>query len=1767
MTRSSAVHPDVLIVTALQEELEAVLAAGAAARDEPWPSGGLAGQGAGPRAAWEERRDRPGFRYHVARIPNERGETLVVAAAWIGEMGGTAAAARVQQLLDDLKPETLAMCGICAGDRREVSLGDVIVADRVYIYDHGKLVAGAASERFWQDITTYNLEATWRHDAAFFAREFALGAAPLQRDRPVPKAAQRRWLLRALDAHERRGGPAPLDHPERQARCPRWSEIVQELEQGDLNPRGLIRLDEARGAYTLTDAGRAWVVRDRNVHPDEAPAVEPFRVHVGPIATGHSVQEHPGLFDRLRRAVRRTLGVEMEAAALGLVAEREGLRSIIAKAVSDHADHEKDDSFREFACRASAELLLAFLRRQLRPRPQPVKAREDDDASSVHRAPVDRRERPRGELVGRVERVCRLREEGASIVELQPPAPLAGLLEVSRPKEGSPWRFPLGIADKPLDDKALEIFGGILHAYRAENPWVQGRLVHVGERAPEALAHAARARGIELTSLGEYQRLLDLSRYAERQLARVDADERYPSALYVEQHAKHRLGRAPWEATEDVLQQILSVLDSEHGRLLLVLGDFGTGKTFLMRELCRRLTAAGGRTPVLVEMRALEKRRSLNELLAQHFAAAGLGKIDLDGFRYLLAEGRVILLFDGFDELAFRVSYDRVLEHFGTVLEAASERAKVVVTSRTGHFLTDREANKELTTRAEQTGHARLFKLEPFGERQIQRFLVKLLGKEDEARARFELLRHVEDLLGLSANPRMLSFIAEIDEQELTDARAQAGRITSAALYELLLRRWLLGEVKLATDTAEDPALSEAQLWKAVTDLALMLWPKVERGVGIEEIPRELIAAAQALDPKRKPAEEGQVRHQLGSRSLLVRDEAGSFSFLHQSVMEWLVADAAAVEVKASGDAPVLGQREMSDLMADFFIARAGHEAAARWAAGKLRAPGHEVSGKNALRVEQRLHVERRLRSEAPRDEVSQVDAVWDFEDEDLRGQDFSEQDLHEVNFRRANLSGATLVRADLRGARLGGATLRRADLRGAVLAGADLTGADLSWARLTDADLTGATLTGARLLGAKLIGAKLPPLAEREAGGAARTVEGVAPMWMLSAGVLAVAFSPDGDLLASGHTDGTVWLWDAGTGAALRVLRGHTREINSLAWSPDGQTLASGSDDRTVRLWRSTAGEVARVLPSPGGAVLSVTFGPDGSAIAAGLLHGVVAVFPLLDTTAEPLLLRGHAGAVRSVAFGPDGHLLASGSDDATVRLWSARDATELHVLKGHKNRVRSVAWSASGILASGSDDRTVRLWQVNVGSHVGGDLLWSTCAPLAVLEGHDAGVRSLAWSAGGILASGSADSSVQLWQGNTGKALGVFEGHYRCVRGVAWSPDGTIVASGSDDRTIRLWQGSVGRTLRVLKGHDRGFRGVAWSADGMLVASASDDETVRLWQGRTGKEVTVLKGHAGRVNTVAWSPDGVTLASGSDDHSVRLWQGKTGKELGALGGHTGRVWSVAWSPDGVTLASGADDLTVRLWSASTGRPLGVLRGHTAGVGGVAWSANGVIVASGSDDHTVRLWHSRTCEEIDVLMGHTAPVNSVAWSPDGVTVASSSDDYTVRLWQGSTGKTLGVLRGHTAAVNSVAWSADGAVVASSSDDHTVRLWQGSTGQLLGALHGHVRRVWGVAFHPDSRTLASASDDGTVRFWDVGTQRCLAIFLVLAEGWVAFTPDGRYKFGGNLAGSFWHAIHLCRFEPGELDPHVPGLRLSDDELLLRAAPRIPRPRANRTPPP
>jgi WD40 repeat protein len=278
---------------------------------------------------------------------------------------------------------------------------------------------------------------------------------------------------------------------------------------------------------------------------------------------------------------------------------------------------------------------------------------------------------------------------------------------------------------------------------------------------------------------------------------------------------------------------------------------------------------------------------------------------------------------------------------------------------------------------------------------------------------------------------------------------------------------------------------------------------------------------------------------------------------------------------------------------------------------------------------------------------------------------------------------------------------------------------------------------------------------------------------------VSSVAYSPDGQTLASGSWDRTIKLWDVNTGNLLQTLEDHSELVNSVAYSPDGQTLASSSIDNTIKLWDVKTGNLLQTLEGHSYWVNSVAYSPDSQTLATGSYYDTIKLWnvktgKLLQT------LTAHSSWVTSVAYSPDGQTLTSGSSDGTIKLWNVKTGKLLQTLTGHSNEVNSLAYSPDGqTLTSGSDDKTIKLWNVNTGKL------------LQTLEGHSKSVRSVAYSPDGqTLASGSVDRTIKLWDVKTGKLLQTFTAHSRSVNSVAYSPNGRTLASGGADKTIKIWR-----------------------------------------------------------------------------------------------------------------------------------------------------------------------------------------------------------------------------------------------------------------------------------------------------------------------------------------------------------------------------------------
>jgi WD40 repeat protein/nucleoside phosphorylase len=1691
-------HVDVLVLAAVQDELDAVrsLADG-----------------------WQESRDNEGYRLYTREFQTDRGHRLTLATAWIGEMGKQSAAIRGKQLLDELHPSCLAMCGVCAGYREEVALGDIIVADQIWAAGEGKHVVDAPnSEVFYPALRTFDLKSTWKMDAAFLAREFDVQT--LQAKRPPPRENQLRWILHALYRHETENAPAPMVHPERAKMCPAWTDLCRLAQTRELVVR--------KGtALVLTDKGRDAVEADFVDYPDGLPAEPNMRVHVGAIATVQAVEKDAKIFDRLRLQVRNTIGLEMEGSAIGDLALRFDKRAILVKAVQDYADTSKDDAFRAFACEAAARFLLTFLQKHWDPeRILPMRDRRPD------RREFDR-EREDPYLV-RIEQIAALHHPSATLTRRPAETPFSGLIEIDVDHGGFYETHLVAALDKSVSPELIGHFISRLERpFRDRHPFLRSTIVHQGESASKELREETyRRHNVKLTTFREYQGLFDLTHYLQWQTARLEASRVYPPNIYVDPPATYEVsGSLERHRVENALRFLWDLLASpDQRRFALVLGEFGAGKTFLLRELCRRMVVDKHPVwPVLVEMDKLEKRHDLPTLLAAHFAQADVSGFNFKAFQYLLDEGRIALLFDGFDELADRVTYDSVNAHFDTVLSAArGGQAKVVLSSRRQHFLSEAQVKLDLARRAELVQGFHMVLLLRFEELQIRQYLQNVLGNEDAARERYALIDDIKDLLGLSHNPRMLGFIVGIPEASLREAKRQQGTITAAGLYDLLVTQWLDGEYERERRRSTLTGISRRALGQGMTALASSMWKTRVQTVEVKDI-REVLGDVMrqlgepALDPEI-------VTHLFASGSLLVRDADSRFSFVHRSVMEWLVAREAARELVEDADPIALDVDEMSPLMADFFTSMASPARAVAWARGKLFGAEKGIAAKNATLVLQRLG-----------ESFEHVN----FAGQDLRGKDFSGADWRGADLRGTNLEGATLVFTNLSGANLEGARLVRANLTDANLEGALIGQADFRYARLLRANFTKCSgWETTQLFRTNLAGATIPAAwntAAVDPFGAPATNLRVEPAHaIVEAACASIAFDPTGSLLAAGYADATLRIFDAVSGEVLRVCSGHSQTIHSVAFSPNGRMLASSSDDYTVRLWDVATGREKHCLEGHAGFVWSVAWSPNGAILASGSSDRTILLWNLPE--GEVLtVLAGHQHAVTSVAWSPDGRYLVSASADKTLRLWDVAKRLCVRIIEGHNNAVLAVTFAPDGLtMATGSSDKTIRLWDVASGKE------------LRELNGHWQGVYALAFAPDGqTLASGDSAQTIRIWNIATGRPRLSISSQGPHVRKLAYSPDGRTIAAAASGANIQLWDAATGQAQGILEGKTHSVFHVAWSANGQSISYAAQGNLFRSWNVRLGRLQHALNDERLYVMGAAFDARAMDVVYGTVNNTLECLDLPTGRVIWTSLPHTDAVGSIAMSLDGKFVASASTDQVVRIWDAGWGQRICTMPEHGDMIACLAFMPDSRTILAGCHRGTLRAWDVESGRILArQSVGHANQVTAIAPSPLGKLVASASNDGMIRISNLISGKISHTLEGHTGTVWGIAYRSDGRMLASGSADKTIRLWDMASGQEVRCLQGHVNSVWSVAFSPDGRLLASGSVDNTVRIWDVDSGRCLLILLATPEGWASFTPEGRYKFGGNLGGAFWHVAGLCRFEAGEIDAFLPQLRVADNAEMI-----------------
>jgi len=501
---------------------------------------------------------------------------------------------------------------------------------------------------------------------------------------------------------------------------------------------------------------------------------------------------------------------------------------------------------------------------------------------------------------------------------------------------------------------------------------------------------------------------------------------------------------------------------------------------------------------------------------------------------------------------------------------------------------------------------------------------------------------------------------------------------------------------------------------------------------------------------------------------------------------------------------------------------------------------------------------------------------------------------------------------------------------------------------------------------------------------------------------VRGVAFSPDSQYLIFGGDDQVLQVYRVNDGSdaqLLHQLEGQTRGINDVAFSPDGELMATGGgyEDGQVFLWElSSHGNT--VLDTGTEFVDALDFSPDGLrlAVSAG---GVLEIWNVITATQVIILNVGAYAAT----YSPDGRMIATAYDGGMISLVSTANYEEVAQLSGHTVTARDLAFSPDGTLLASAAEDGIRLWSV---SQYAENIPLPPALPTAEVSSTQVDTNAMMlhiehntlgvdYGPGGArIAFGAADGMVRLWTPSIGELLTLNAGD-DLVSNAVISPNGLLMASAGNN-AVRLWDLRTNRQVLVVDSED--MRMLAFSVDNQTFAFVDGNNVVHVWTLLTSRELYTIEDFTDGVGGISFSPNGAQLAvsGGYGSGQIRIYNAADGQLASTLNTGLNAAYGVTYSSDSTMIAIADGNNIVTILDAATNEPIATLAN-----GAYAWmfSPDNTQIAAGGEDGSIYIYDARTGELINTLTGHTAVIESLSYNADGTQLVSTSEDSTVRLW------------------------------------------------------------------------------------------------------------------------------------------------------------------------
>jgi WD40 repeat protein len=1071
-----------------------------------------------------------------------------------------------------------------------------------------------------------------------------------------------------------------------------------------------------------------------------------------------------------------------------------------------------------------------------------------------------------------------------------------------------------------------------------------------------------------------------------------------------------------------------------------ILGEFGTGKTWFAFHYAGKCLRAyrdakskgmpRPRLPLVIPLRDYAKALNVENVLAGFFYTQHNIRLNSDVFDRLNRMGKLLLIFDGFDEMADKIDTQKMTDNFWELAKVVTTNAKVILTCRTEHFPTAQDGRENfggerIPSTANKIAVAPKFEtleLMKFDDEQIR----AVLSRRTNA-ATVELVMANSQLLDLLRRAVMAEFVLEALPE------IEAGKpIDLARVYLYAVRHKMERDI-----TTGRTFTSLADKLYFLCELAWEMLSEDKMSLNYREFPDRLRVLFKNEVKEQKHLDHW--HYDMMGQTMLIRNDDGDYSPAHRSLLEFFVAYKFAAELGLlAADFLEVAQAQSGideSLMPEFYT----------WSDYWRR----DLDDKGDRKLIAPLAGFEREPLYNLRDTFGKSPVTKTILNLLLPAINL------EVKYRESNqlLDLIKSTKAADVGYSGGNAAMVLVKLNSLALEHQDLSGTNIASANLVSVGLRGTDLSGANLANC---------LITRVFG----TLN-------------AVLMSKDDRQLITAHDDKTIRIWERASGRELYRLIGHQGSVRAIVVSVDGKSLYSGSDDGTIKEWNLTNGICRRTFERYQVSVRAVSVSGNGQLLYSARHNGIIEEWNLTDGICRRTF-EEHQGSVRAIAVSKDGTSLYSGSHDGTIKEWNLADGTCQQTLAEHQVSVIAIVVSRDGqSLYSGRQDGMIDEW----------NLITGKCQ--RTFEGHQDWVRAITLSGDGkLLYSGSHDGTIKEWNLTDGICRRTFEGHQDWVRAITVSEDGRSLYSGRHDGIIEEWNLADGICQRTFEGHQNSVRAITVNGDGRSLYSGSGDGTISEWNLADGICQRTFEGHQNLVRAIILSVDGKSIYSGGHDGIVKEWNLTTGKCQRSFEEYQGSVTAIAASVDGKSIYSGSSDGRIKEWNLTTGKCQRTFEGHQGSVTAIAVSIDGQSIYSGRHDGTIKEWNLTTGKCQRTFEGHQDWVTAIVLSRDGRSLYSGSHDGTMKSLNLANGISQHTFEEHQGSVTVIALSVDGQSIYSGNSDGRIKEWNLMTGECQRTFEGHQNSVRAITVNGDGKSIYSGSDDGTIKEWDLTTGEC-----------------------------------------------------------------------------